>query len=191
MVPENYHDFFVAIVGAAAALIGLLFVAVSVVSRRLRDPSSTHLAQSQASAALLVFSNTLTLGLFALIPGEDLGWAAVVVSGLGILYSLSVGRVAFARTIDKEAGRHLRRIAGGALAISAFEMYGGLEMVIRPSISAGFQTVATTLIVAVIFGISRAWALVGLPDTGLLHSLRVLRDPAAMTATPGPEEAAV
>jgi hypothetical protein len=191
MVPDSYHEFFVAIVGAAGALIGLLFVAVSVVSRRLRDPGSTHLSQSQASAALLVFSNSLALGLFALIPVHDLAWATVAVSFLGILYSLSVGRVAFARSVtDQNTRRQLRRIAVGALVISGFEMYGGVEMLVHPASIGGVQTIATTMIVAVIFGISRAWELVGLPDTGLLHSLRVLRDPATMTTKPGPEEAA-
>ena len=191
MVPDSYHDFFVAIVGAAAALIGLLFVAVSVVSRRLRDPSSTHLAQSQASAALLVFSNTLTLGLFALIPVQDLGWAAVSVASLGILYSGSVARVAFARRTDKEASRHLRRIAIGSFVICCFELYGGIEMVSTPTSTAGVQTLSTVLIVAVLFGISRAWELVGLPGTGLFRSLQVLHDPAAVTVTEGPEEAGV
>lgn len=191
MVPDSYHEFFVAIVGAAGALIGLLFVAVSLVSRRLRDPGSTHLVQSQASAALLVFSNSLTLGLFALIPVDDLAWATVAVSFLGIVYGLSVSRVAFARSVaDQNTRRQLRRIAVGALVISGFEMYGGLEMVVHPDSSGGVQTIATTLIVAVIFGISRAWELVGLPGTGLFHSMRVLHDPATTTSTPGPEEAA-
>jgi hypothetical protein len=189
MVPASFVDFFVAAVGVTGALIGLLFVAVSLAPRRMRDEHTSHLAQSQASAALLVFTNTLTVGMFALFPGSNLGWPTLIIGVLGIVYSFSVGRLALARTkVDRAVGRSLGRIAAGICLISGFETAAGLRLVLNGENIGAVYTVAGVMVAFVLFGISRAWELVGLQDNGLFHSLAVLRRPEAADPKDGPEE---
>ena len=82
MIPsEEYREFFVAAAGAAAALIGLLFVAVSVFPERARQAQTQVAFHNRASAALLVFTNALVLSLAALVPGTTLGWWACGIRG--------------------------------------------------------------------------------------------------------------
>src|SRR3954453_22715314 len=83
---KAWSDYGVAIVGGAAALVGLLFVAVSVNSAWF---SSSTAHRGRAGQALVLFVVPLVTGILMLIPGQSTTALGIEVAAFGFL----VGRV--------------------------------------------------------------------------------------------------
>lgn len=81
MVPASYHDFFGGCATVAGALIGLLFVAISVSPEKLAGDTASPDHQVKAGAAFSAFVNTLVIALVALLPGTGLDdWSIALAS---------------------------------------------------------------------------------------------------------------
>ena len=66
------HDFFSASVGAAAAFIGLLFVAVTLAPHRVFGTEANPRRRAEATQAFVALGNVFFVSLSALIPGSGL-----------------------------------------------------------------------------------------------------------------------
>jgi hypothetical protein len=173
MVPEEYREFFVASAGASGALIGLLFVAVSVFPERARQATTRVEFQTRSSAALVVFTSALIVSLAALVPGVSLGWWAIASATVVLTFALATIRPAAADFRRRSANRRWTWLVVGLLVIGGWEAYAGVRLV-RTGDTGALQTLTYVVIADLAFGIARAWQLVGLRDTGVLTSLRIL-----------------
>jgi hypothetical protein len=190
VIPNEFHDVFEAIAEVAGTLIGLLFVAISVAGERVtgeQDEAQAH--RVRASAALSAFSNSLMIALFALVPGVGPGLTAFTLAVLGLLFVagslLSLLRVRKTQTGQLRDGLFL----GGLAAIFVVQLVAGLEVHDHPGHHGPVQTLAILAIVCFVFGVARAWELIGGPSVGLGHELGVrVRRARALEAQDDAEE---
>jgi hypothetical protein len=175
VVPESIRDFFVAGGSAAGALIGLLFVAISVASERVaQTKAGLQPYRLGASAALTAFTNALVVSLFALIPGHKIGPAAAVVAVGGLTYVaaalLSLIRLRQGRW---ETLRHALLLIGLAVTFVS-QLIEGVDVITQPGDSGAVNTIAVLVIVCFLIGIARAWELIGGPSIGITREVTAL-----------------
>jgi hypothetical protein len=177
------HEFFAATAGVAGALIGLLFVAISVASDRVIGPEASEVHSIRAVAALTAFTNALTVSLFELAPGLDGGGAPISVAIIGLLFILG----ALIRLLPSKRSGQLKlsdlSFLIGLLVVFVLQLLAGIGLERHGSSSAGLRTICVLVIVCFLLGITRAWELVGGPKTGLWHVLFARRD-----SMDGPDE---
>jgi hypothetical protein len=172
MVPENLHDFFVACGGAAGALIGLLFVAISVSAGRIASEEATAQPHRiRASAALSAFTNALAVSLFGLLPGEKIGWTSVSAAVAGLIFiAAAVLSLVRLHEANLKTARDLVFLVG-LLAVFTIQLVEGLTVVIEPANAGAVGTIAFLVVVCFLIGISRSWELIGGPDIGFAREV--------------------
>jgi hypothetical protein len=170
----TYRDLFAATATTAGALTGLLFVALSVAPRGALVPGPGVVRQIRAAAALLAFNNALAVSLFGLVPGTNVGYPALVLGILGILFTAAAIR----SILSSQASRNqqLRQIGLISLLLLIFgtELVAGIAVLADPASGTSLQAISYALITSLIVGIARAWEMIGGRDTGLTASIAAL-----------------
>jgi hypothetical protein len=162
-----FHDFFAAAAAVVGALIGLLFVAISVSQGRLAVQGGSQSHRIRASAALTVFTNALTVSLFALIPGLHLGWPALITAVLGEIFVFA-SLLSLWRLREEQPGQYRESLFLIGIAILfVFQLVAGIELINHPESVGDVRTVAILVVVCALGGIARSWELIGGPQIGL------------------------
>jgi hypothetical protein len=139
---DGWHEFYILLGTAAAALVALLFVAVSIGAGFLSRESASA-TRTFMSPVIFHYASVLFLSLIALIPTHtaiSLAAAIGVVAAVGLLYSVMI----LIRVIRDPVGDTADALAYGACPLVAY---------------AGANVLATALLVLLLVNIRNAWDL--------------------------------
>ena len=154
-MPEQWNNFFVMVGGGAAALAGLIFVAMSI-NHEIIIQNTTH--KNRAINMLTGFSAIFMASSLALIGNQSLGvlgfeWLVLWLIATVIFIR---GYVIAIRAGMSSVGLNLPRLAGGTICYLA-EVIGAILLI--PGYSSGLYIAAVGIIVLFAFLISGAWLL--------------------------------
>jgi hypothetical protein len=175
LVSSEFHDFFLGSAGVAGALIGLLFVAISVTPGAANGKAGHVYQQVRAAAAMSMFIDALVVSLLALIPGGQYlanGSTALAIAGLTSTAALVITLV---RTHDPsrtawETGRTLVLFAA-VTAVYALQLASALQLNGSHADNGQVANQATLVIIMFLMGITRAWEIVGATRLRMLDVL--------------------
>jgi hypothetical protein len=170
MVPSAYFTYFAATATAAAALIGLLFVAVSIRDQTIFGPKAVAGGEALAISAFSGLVNTLVVSLLAMIPQDNVGVGAII---LAVLTTVSIIRL--------HTRLHWARntlVLSLAIIAYAIQLAFGILLLIKPNDTSAVNNLCYVVFATLIFSLQRAWSLlkgehlVGKrADPGLGHGL--------------------
>jgi hypothetical protein len=186
MVPDDFHDFFIGAITVAGALVGLLFVAISVHPNGLADDTRVVM-RVRATAALMAFLDPLFLSLVALLPGGAVGTTAVYVGSAGAVSMVTLLIAVLARRAGVPVGQLISTLALilGQGAIYVWQIVAGFRLDPSGPDAPGVRSLASAMVIFFVFGVFRAWEFVGGRRTGILGTVDELRH---RPAPAGPDE---
>ncbi len=176
MVPPEFANFFIASASAGGALVGLLFVAVSIAPEQIVTAQAPIERQAVASSAFTALMNAFFISLFALIPHFNIGFIIMPFSSLCLLTSLIQASYLLRR--PKSWQSWIRRIFLVSLNVVLYglELLNSYQILTNPSQTGVLYGLISCLLGAFGLGLIRAWELLGVRRYGLLGWLNPLRD---------------
>ncbi|HZY37649.1 MAG TPA: hypothetical protein VFE53_13420 [Mucilaginibacter sp.] len=154
-MPEQWSNFFVMVGGGAAALAGLIFVAMSINPKIIID-NKTH--KNRAINMLSGFTAIFMASGLALMGNQYLGVLGFEWLVLWLIATIIFirGYVVAIRSGESSIGLNAPRLAGGTICYVA-EVIGGIFLIL--GYSPGLYIAAVGIVVLFAFLISGAWLL--------------------------------
>lgn len=173
MVPADYQSFVVASTQASAALIGLLFVAITLAPERVFGEQADAGRQARALSAFTALANVFFISFTMLIPDVRVGIVVTLVGTVSSLQTLSLLFLVPHWRSQRILWRSLFLFVG-SLAIYGGELAVGLQLWVKPSDLGSLSGVLELILGAFALGLGRAWELLGAPRMGFGLLARLL-----------------
>lgn len=162
MVPPDYSLYFTTMATVGATLFGLIFVVISIAPASIATASAPLERQFRALTAYSALLNPVIISLFALVPHQQIGFVVIVLSLFGLLNTFIMAPTPVQHSVQWSARfRNSPFILAGFLLYSS-ETYAGIRLLQSPTDSSALNALTDLLIIISVFGVARAWELVGI-----------------------------
>jgi hypothetical protein len=176
MVPETFNSFFATSAAAGAALVGLLFVAVSIAPHETVKAGAPIERQATSASAFSALINAFFISLAALIPGSNLGYIALVMGVGGGMSTVSLSRHLLRRSIGWSRLARRGFLLLGGFVIFGYEVYFAILLLMTPTDEGALYGMTALVIGVYGLGIVRAWQLLGARRYGVMSGWLNLLD---------------
>ncbi len=166
MVPSEYDAYLATTATAAAALIGLLFVAVSVRDETIFGPNAMPGGEALAITAFAGLVNSFVVSMFGLIPKINIGEPAAIMAVISITSIIRLQRRLHTS----------RNLAVQSITLAAYvsQLGFGVLFLVKPHDSDQLINLCIIILITLIVSLQRAWSLLrgkhlasaGIPGAG-------------------------
>ncbi len=161
MVPPDYLPFFMTLAAVGATLFGLIFVAISIAPESVVNADAPLERQIKATTAYVALLNPVVVSMFALVPHQEIGLVVITASSIGLINTLAmILSLVRSQEMRIERLRHSLFIVGG-LVMYGYETYFAALLIHTPDNGFAIFGLADLLVMIALFGIIRAWQLIG------------------------------
>ena len=167
-LPADYEPFFTDAAGVAGALIGLLFVAVSVAPERMHSTDAGF--RVRAGIAFTALTNCLFVTLIGLLPGGNLAAAGAFLAIAGLLSCVWLGTLGARHSSRRRRLAALARV-GVIGALFLFQLIACLHLRSHQASRSDITTIAYLILGGFGVAIERSWELVGASGTSVFAHL--------------------
>ncbi|HLZ58308.1 MAG TPA: hypothetical protein VKR06_15325 [Ktedonosporobacter sp.] len=161
MISGDFVPFFTTMAGVGATLFGLIFVVISIRPEVTRSETTSLIRQAQVASSYSALLNPLVISLIAILPRETIDMMTIIMSTLGLISTLIMA-IFLLRDSRGEVKKlpHVFFLLVG-LVMFSFELFYGIQLASAPGDSSALHNLAILLVLIYLYGIARAWDLVG------------------------------
>jgi hypothetical protein len=152
VVPSSYIEFMITSAGAAGAMIGLLFVAISLRTDLVFSANAPAKVRTLAGSSFTGLVNAFSLSLLAIIPSTNIGVGMIVLADACLYSTLRLHSRALGDT-------QYRVLALSTLNYLA-QFAGGVTILARPHASWIVNGLCYIIFASFVIALSRAWDLI-------------------------------
>jgi hypothetical protein len=153
MVTGPFVVYFTAAATSAAALIGLLFVAVSLRDDSIFGPHAIAGSRALASSSFTALVNAFFVSVLALVPGADVGYPAAILAALAV-----AAHTRLQRALPRDPGRSTTIVI--TYVAYAGQFAEGAALIVFPHLTGLVAAVAYQVFASMAVALQRAWALI-------------------------------
>lgn len=176
MIPPEYSSYFLTMAAVGATLFGLIFVAISIVPEGVTPANTSPERQVRAGTAYIALLNPLVISLFALIPRQPIGSVVIGMSTLGLMNTIGMTLALIRSAGPSRAQLRYSLFILGGFFLYGYESFFAVHLIQSPADNVSLYSLARLLIIISVFGVIRAWELIGMRQFNLFNWLSMGRN---------------